>query len=187
VHLVGKLKTHALIAPMPSAQQLIDHFGLEPLPVEGGLFRQTWRAPVANAEDKPAGTCIMAMFTAEADSFSAMHRLPTAEIWHFYLGDAIELLLLHANGKSERIALGQDVLRGQRVQFVVPAGAWMGAHLLPGGSYALFGCTMAPGFTSPDYEGGEREALIARYPAEAQLIAKLTRLHAPTSRMPDGL
>lgn len=181
---------------MPSAQDLITHFQLEPLPVEGGLFRQTYRAAdtirdVAEsaryAADKPAGTCIIVMFTNDPDSFSAMHRLPTDEIWHFYLGDPIELLLLHADGRSERIGMGQDVLNGQQVQFVVPHDVWMGAHLRPGGAYAVFGNTMAPGFTSSDFEGIDRDALIARYPHEAELITRLTRLHAPTIRMPQGL
>ncbi len=181
--------------PTPTVEQLISHFQLEPLPVEGSLFRQTWRATdtihdvatsSAYAADKPAGTCIIVMFTADPDSFSTMHRLPTDEIWHFYLGDPIELLLLHADGRSERVVMGQDVLNGQRVQFVVPRGVWMGAYLLPGGAYAVFGNTMAPGFTSPDFEGVERETLIAQYPHEAKLITRLTRLHSDT-RMPKGL
>lgn len=180
---------------MPTPDQLISHFQLEPLPIEGSLFRQTYRAtdtisevaasPIY-AKDKPAGTAIVVMFTADPDSFSQMHRLPTDEIWHFYLGDPIELLLLHADGRSDHIVMGQDVLNGQCVQFVVPRGAWMGAHLLPGGAYAVFGNTMAPGFTSSDFEGVERDALIAQYPHEAELITRLTRLHSDT-RMPDGL
>jgi predicted cupin superfamily sugar epimerase len=166
------------------------------LPVEGGLFRQTYRAADTitdmvtsgrYAADKPAGTCIFALFTDDPDSFSALHRLPTDEIWHFYLGDPLELLLLHADGRSERIVMGQDILNGQRVQFVAPRDTWMGAHLLPGGAYALFGSTMAPGFTSSDYEGAGRDALITQYPHEAELITRLTRLHAPAIRMPDGL
>lgn len=179
----------------PSAQDVISLLQLQPLPVEGGLFRQTYRAaetisdvvaPGRYAPDKPAGTCIFALFTGDPDSFSAMHRLPTDEIWHFYLGDPIELLLLHEVGRSERIVMGQDILSGQRVQYVVPRGAWMGARLLPGGAYALFGNTMAPGFTSADFEGGERDMLIAQYPHEAELITRLTRLHHDT-HMPTGL
>jgi hypothetical protein len=179
----------------PSAQDIISLLQLEPLPVEGGLFRQTYRATdtisdvIASGRyttDKPAGTCIFALFTADLDSFSAMHCLPTDEIWHFYLGDPIELLLLHPGGRSERVVMGQDILNGQRVQFVVPRGAWMGAHLLPGGAYALFGNTMAPGFTSADFVGGVRDALIAQYPHEADRITRLTRLHND-KHMPDGL
>ncbi len=187
---------HNRAMPTSTVERLISHFQLEPLPVEGGLFRQTYRAaetisdvaasPIY-AKDKPVGTAIIAMFTDDPDSFSAMHRLPTDEMWHFYLGDPIELLLLHTDGHSEHVVMGQDVLNGQRVQFVVPNGAWMGAHLLPGGAFAVFGNTMAPGFTSADFEGAERTMLIAHYPHEAKLITRLTRTHAPTTRMPEGL
>ena len=61
-----------------------------------------------------------------------MHRLPTDELWHFYLGDPIELLLLYSDGSDELVILGQDVLAGQRIQTVVPAGTYMGARLRPG-------------------------------------------------------
>lgn len=180
---------------IPTAQDIIALLHLEPLPVEGGLFRQTYRsaetisdvaASGRYAAGKPAGTCIFALFTDDPDSFSAMHRLPTDEIWHFYLGDPIELLLLHPDGRSERVVMGQDLLKGQRVQFVVPRGAWMGAHLLPSGAYALFGSTMAPGFTSSDFEGADHDALVAQYPREAELITHLTRPHGDRP-MPGGL
>ena len=180
---------------MPTAQQLIAHFQLEPLPVEGSLFRQTYRAAdtinnVATSgvygNDKPISTCIIVMFTNDPDSFSVMHRLPTDEIWHFYLGDPIEMLLLHPDGTSQLVTLGQDVLGGQRVQFVVPRGVWMGAYLRSGGAYALFGNTMAPGFTSADFEGTNRDALVTQYPHEAARITHLTRPNSET-RMPEGL
>ena len=179
---------------MITTQDLIDRFHLERLPVEGILFRQTYRsrdtlADVAAsgryARDKPAGTCILAMFTDDPDSFSVMHRLATDEIWHFYLGDPIEMLLLHPDGRSQHVTLGHDIAHGQHVQFVVPRGAWMGASLAPGGAYALFGNTMAPGFTSADFEGAARAALIGQYPAEAEMIARLTRPGGET-RMPEG-
>ena len=180
---------------MPTAQQVISHFQLEPLPVEGSLFRQTYRAADTIADvaasrvydkDKPASTGIIVLFTDDPDSFSVMHRLPTDEIWHFYLGDPIELLLLHADGTSQHVTLGQDILNGQQVQFAVPRGVWIGACLRPGGAYALFGNTMAPGFTSADFEGIDRDALIAQYPHEAEHITRLTRPHGET-RMPEGL
>ena len=161
-------------------------FDLQPLPVEGGQFRQTWRGPV-NADGKPSGTCIYVLYTHDPDSFSAMHRLPTDEIWHFYLGDPLLLLLLFPNGASRRVTLGQDVQAGQHVQFTVPAGTWMGSRVLPGGEYGLAGCTMAVGFTNDDYQGGVRDALIAQYPNEGEYITQLTRLDAHVGRMPENV
>jgi hypothetical protein len=172
------------MARRPTAGELIDILGLEPLPVEGGRFLQSYRSshilsPEALGdryrEEKPAGTAIYYLITPERDGFSALHRLPTDEVFHFYLGDPVRTLLLYPDGRSEHVTLGPDILAGQRVQSTVPAGVWQGSFLEPGGAYALLGTTMAPGFTSSDYEGGDRAALIAAYPEEAELITRLTR------------
>lgn len=104
-----------------------------------------------------------------------MHRLPTDEVWHFYLGDPIELLLLHPDGSDALVILGTDVLGGHRVQFTVPSGAWMGARLRPGGEYGVYGNTMAPGFVPSDFERGARAALCCRWPEREELITALTR------------
>jgi predicted cupin superfamily sugar epimerase len=164
-------------------QAIIEALGLAPLPVEGGLFRQTWRS---DRSPEPAGTATYAALTDEPDSFSAMHRLPVDELWHFYLGDPVDLLLLHPDGSFTTPRLGSDVLGGQHPQLVVPAGTWMGASLAPGGRFALFGNTLAPGFHSGFYEGGDRDELSAGWPAVAGRIGELTRVGAERS-MPDGL
>lgn len=175
---------------MLTVDDLIELYHLEPLPVEGGLFRQIYLAPetvphtalpARYARDKPLGTAILYLFTIDPNSFSALHKLPSDEIYHFYLGDPVELLQLYPDGHSERIILGQDVLNGQHVQYVAPRAVWMGSSLLPGGHFALIGTTMAPGFTNDDYVGGEREALIEQYPHEAERITQLTRPGEPLS------
>ncbi len=173
-----------------NVQELIEIFDLEPLEVEGGFFAQTYksgeRAPQAGLPARyrgphPMATAILYLYTAAPGGFSALHRLPTDEIYHFYLGDPVEMLLLYPHGESQKVILGSDVLHGQRVQFVAPRGVWQGSHLLPGGKFALAGTTMAPGFENSDYEGGERDALIQQYPQEAGLIRELTRPDAPLS------
>ena len=167
-----------------TAETLIRKLGLEVLPLEGGHFRQTYRADetVAVAApdpehplQKPRSTAILYLLSAEPDSFSALHALPTDEIYHFYLGDPVELLLLKQDGASEVITLGQDVLHGQHVQFAVPAGVWQGSRLMPGGEFALMGTTMAPGFIEEDYIPGNRESLLEEYPGRVGLIRLLTR------------
>ena len=125
-----------------------------------------------------------ALFTDAADSFSALHKLPTDKIYHFYLGDPMELTLLHPDGRVEFVVLGQDVLHGQKIQHVVSRDVWQGSRLLPsrlrpGGAYALFGTTMAPGYHHTDYIGGDRDELIAHYPTAAEAIRRLTRPEAP--------
>jgi predicted cupin superfamily sugar epimerase len=163
-------------------EEVAERFGLEPLPVEGGWFRQVWRSPPA--APAPDGTAIVAMLTAAPDGFSQFHCLAVDELWHFYLGDPLELVLLEPGGASRHIILGPDVLAGQEVLVVVPAGVWMAARTL--GTWSLFGNTMAPGFTSDAYSGAEPEALLAGWPHEAEAIVALTRPGSPTE-MPPGL
>lgn len=152
---------------MLTAQRLIEALGLEPLPVEGGHFRETWRSQ--------AGSAIYYLLTDAPDSFSALHRLPSDEVYHFYLGDPVEMLMLHEDGRVESATLGQEILEGQRVQHVVPRGVWQGSRLRNGGRFALLGTTMAPGFDPKGYEAGLRDALVRNYPQAAEAIRSLTR------------
>jgi predicted cupin superfamily sugar epimerase len=169
-------------------QKLIEFFQLEPLPVEGGLYKQSYKAKTTLPEEvlpegcegpHPMGTVIYYFYTDDPDHFSAIHKLPLDETYHFYMGDPVEMLLLYPDGRSEHVILGHDVLNGQKVQFTVPRGVWQASHLLPGGQYALAGTTMSPGYADSDYLGGEREDMIRQYPKEADLIRTLTRPGAP--------
>jgi uncharacterized protein len=160
--------------PLPSADELARMYALEPLPLEGGLFRRTWAGP-QQPDGRPSGSAILLLLSADDGHFSAMHRLPRDEIWHFYLGEPVELLLLEPGGTSRLEVLGGQVNAGEHVQYVVPGRTWMGARVRPGGERALLGCTMAPGFTPADYEGGDEDDLCARYPLHADLIRALSR------------
>ncbi|MET7437567.1 cupin domain-containing protein [Streptomyces sp. NPDC005496] len=155
-------------------EDLIRHYGLEPIPREGGRFRQTWAGP-ERPDGRPEGTAIVALFTSAPDDFSALHRLPSDEIWHFYTGDPLDMLLLAPDGGVRSAVLGPDVLGGQQPQYTVPAGTWMGARVARGGAWSFLGCTMAPGFTYEGYEHGDAAELTARYPAEAARITALCR------------
>jgi predicted cupin superfamily sugar epimerase len=106
-----------------------------------------------------------------------MHRLKTDEMWHYYGGDPLELLVLHPDGTGEVVVLGPDVLTGQKVQYVVPGGSWQGARPLgkKGDAYSLFGDTLAPGFEYADFEMGYRDELQRKYPVQSAAIARLTR------------
>ncbi|MGD8395108.1 MAG: cupin domain-containing protein [Candidatus Eiseniibacteriota bacterium] len=156
--------------------------GLEPHPTEGGYLRVTFTSPIAvdaaalgppASGDRAAGSAVYYLVTRE--DFSALHRLRGPEIFHFYLGDALEMLQLHPDGAATRHRLGTDLAAGQRPQVLVPAGVWQGTRLLEGGRYALLGTTMCPGFDWRDFELGRREELVQRYPAERAAILALTR------------
>jgi predicted cupin superfamily sugar epimerase len=167
---------------MLTADELIAALELQPLPLEGGYFRETYRSPdrLAAASlpdhyrtDKALSTAIYYLLTPQ--TFSALHRLPTDEIFHFYLGSPVQMLQLRTDGQGQVMMLGPDVLGGQSLQIVVPRGVWQGSWLMPGGSYALLGTTMAPGFDFADYEAASAEHLIEAYPDYAELIHRLTR------------
>jgi hypothetical protein len=104
-----------------------------------------------------------------------MHVLDSHEIFHFYLGDPIEMLQLHPDGRSETYTLGPDLAAGQHVQLVVPAGVWQGTRLVGDGKVALLGCTVTPGFDFADYRSGCYAELAAKWPADAARIKALTR------------
>ena len=112
----------------------------------------------------------------EEETFSEMHVLASDEIFHFYLGDPVEMLLLYPSGQSLLLTLGPDLAAGQRPQILVPAGVWQGTRLVEGGKLALLGCTVTPGFDYADYESGRYAELAAKWPAEAERIRKLARM-----------
>jgi len=158
----------------PTVEALVRRFELEPLPLEGGLFRQTWVGE-PDTQGRPVGTAIIVLLAAEGGHFSAMHRLPIDETWYFQLGDPIELLLLDPGGEGRVVTLGPGVLGGHELQVTVPAGTWMGARVADAGQWSLFATSMAPGFLPADYESGEADSLAAAYPAHEALIRALCR------------
>ncbi|HEU5453960.1 MAG TPA: cupin domain-containing protein [Terriglobales bacterium] len=164
-------------APLTAAD-VIRLLKLQPLPIEGGYFRETYRSAdslEAPRYGSPRSFASAIYFLLTPDSFSSLHRLRTDEVYHFYLGDPAELLLLHGDGKSERVLLGHDLSAGHQAQYVVPRGVWQGSRVLPGGGFSLLGTTMAPGFDPRDFEHGTRRELLGAYPAQPELIRSLTR------------
>jgi predicted cupin superfamily sugar epimerase/mannose-6-phosphate isomerase-like protein (cupin superfamily) len=177
------LGTLSALAANPTAEQLIARLKLELIPGEGCWFAPTYRSP--EAIEGPAASHVAgkhfgysAIYALETRrDFSALHRLVTDELWHFYGGSPVEMLLLYPDGHGETVVIGADVLSGQRPQFLVPRGVWQGSRPLVDspGSYSFFGTTLTPGFEYSDYEQGYREELQAAYPAFAGRIRELTR------------
>lgn len=132
--------------------------------------------PARYAGPRSFGTAIYYLLTAE--TFSAMHRLASDEIFHFYLGDPVEMLQLFPDGSGRIVTLGQDLQEGMRPQVVVRKGVWQGSRLVSGGRFALLGTTVAPGFDFADYEHGRRADLLRSHPAFRDLILSLTSTDA---------
>jgi predicted cupin superfamily sugar epimerase len=158
---------------LPEVEALIEHYKLEPMPVEETLFISTYRSYQEFGDGKPCGTAIIALYCDEPRSVSLFHKLPVDEVWHFYGGDPLRLVLLYPDSSSKDVIMGTDPPKGHYVQFVVPAGVWQAGHMVAGGRYSLFGCTMAPGFTDDMFEGGIRDQLIDVYPDRANDINML--------------
>ncbi len=162
-----------------TVQEIIALLNLEPLPEEGGFFRQSYKSaekishnalPARYRQDMAFGTAIYFLLTP--NSYSAMHRLNTDEIFHFYLGDPVEMLLLYPNGSGEVFTLGNNLQAGMRPQKLVPQYVWQGTKLATPEEhgFALLGTTMSPGFEWDGFELGQYNALVKQYPHFRKLI-----------------
>lgn len=167
---------------MISASQIVATLNLKRIPLEGGHFVETYRSaehiPKEALSESYSGTRPYATaiyYLLKPDTFSAMHRLHGDEIYHFYLGDPVEMLQIWPDGSARIRSLGLDILNGMELQVVVPGGVWQGCRLSPGGKFALLGTTMAPGFDPADYEHARRDELIKFCPDAQDLIRALTR------------
>ncbi len=165
---------------MEAAQYWIERLSLQPHP-EGGWYRQTYQAPLLLPQsalpgypgDRAASTAIY--FLLAGDQFSALHRLRSDEVWHFYAGSALVVHVIEPDGAYREILLGSNADSGEHFQAVVSAGCWFGSSLRHRERYALVGCTVAPGFDFADFEMARRNDLTARYPQHRTIIERLTR------------
>jgi predicted cupin superfamily sugar epimerase len=159
-----------------TAEEFKTLLNLQPHPIEGGWYRRTYTA--AGTVDLERGTRKLGTaiyYLLEPGTFSEMHVLDSDEIFHYYLGDPVEMLQLYPDGRSALVTLGPDLAAGQHVQLVVPAGVWQGTRLIGDGKVALLGCTVTPGFDFADYRNASYEELAAKWPREAARIRALTR------------
>ena len=159
-----------------TAAEIIELLQLAPHPVEGGHFRRTYTSKLTVELDRgqrAAGTAIY--YLLEPGTFSEMHVLTSDELFHFYLGDPVEMLQLWPDGTSKVVTLGPDLGAGQHVQLLVPAGVWQGTRLIGNGKVALLGCTVTPGFDFADYRNASYDELVEKWPEAAERIRALTR------------
>ncbi|APA86614.1 cupin domain-containing protein [Paraburkholderia sprentiae WSM5005] len=169
------------------ADQLIRRFDLKPHP-EGGFFAETYRSstrvlragePRAADDTRSASTAIYYLLCDGAHS--AWHRIRSDEVWHFYAGEPLLVHVLDESDVSGALVthrLGNPLTHADTVcQAVVPAGSWFAAECADPASFALVGCTVAPGFEFSEFELADVDALKARHPRHAQLIGRLRPAH----------
>lgn len=156
-----------------TVSEVIKTLDLIPLPGEGGMYRCIYTGK-EGADGRAAYSSIYYLLTE--NSFSHMHRLKTDEIYHYYMGEGLELLLLYPDGTKELRSLGPDLIKGERPQLLVPAGVWQGSRIASGFGghmgYCLAGTTMSPGYRDEDYEHGNLEYLCRSYPQAEKEIKR---------------
>lgn len=166
-----------------TAKELIEKLELTPLPSEGGYYRETYRCdmPKVGAKEfginanssRNASTAILFLIIPE--SFSALHKVRSDEIFHFYGGDPAEMIQIDQQGRLTRFTLGNRIDQGEIPQIVVKRGVWQALRLKDGGKWALTGTTVAPGFEFEDFEMGAREELLKQFPQHRTDIIRFSR------------
>jgi len=165
---------------MHKVEYWIKHLELLPHP-EGGYYKETYRSSETIASvalpdrfegDRSFSTAIY--FLLRSEDRSVFHRIKSDEVWHFYQGSLLLIYVLQEN-ELKIIKLGSDVEKGESLQVVIPANCWFGAHVAQQNSFALCGCTVAPGFDFRDFEMADRQDLLKKYPGFEKEIIRLTR------------
>jgi hypothetical protein len=146
-----------------TAEEISNILGLEPLPLEGGMWVQTLKDENSTS----------IYYLLSENNFSAMHRLQTVEIYHYYAGAPAQMLLLNPDGKIEEPVLGSDLDSGHRPQIIVEPGVWQGSGTT--GEWTLLGTTMAPPYSQEIFQLADREELLKGWPDRKKRIHELTR------------
>lgn len=166
---------------MITAKLIIEKLELAPHP-EGGYYKETYRSddifpitalPNRYTGDRCAATAIF--YLLEAGDFSALHQVQSDELFHFYLGGPVEILVISPDKKAETAVIGPDIIAGHRPQFLVPKGSIQGLRPCAGVPFALLGATVSPGFDFADFALIPRTEVIDDFPSHAEFITGLTR------------
>ncbi len=156
----------------PNAEKIIRQLGLIPLEGEGGMYAEVYRSsefidktslPQRYSSKRCFYSSIYYLITK--DNFSRLHKIKSDEVYHFYYGDSVEMINLFQDGSYKMLILGQDIFCGEKMQHLVAADVCQGARLKNGGSFALLGTTVSPGFEFEDFTPAsqQKEALLKKY------------------------
>ncbi|HTK87190.1 MAG TPA: cupin domain-containing protein [Nitrospiraceae bacterium] len=159
------------IAYMETAKQIIEMLGLKRHPT-CGFVAETYRSrqhiprealSVSYEGSRPFGSVLYFLVTPETQI--RLHRIRSDQMYHHYLGEPLEVLLLYPGGTGEIKVVGSELTAGMRPQLFIPGGTFHISRLRAGNTFALLGTTEWPGFELPDLELGDPDKLMADYPA----------------------
>lgn len=165
-----------------TVETLVKELDLLPHP-EGGFYKETYRSEgiISNSclspdfkGDRNMATGIY--FLIEKGNFSALHKIKSDETWHFYYGDALEVIEINEEGNLTITKIGSNLSNGETFQYTVKANTWFGSRVSGNGNFSLVGCTVYPGFDFNDFELANRKNLIHLFPLHKNIIAELTRV-----------
>jgi uncharacterized protein len=117
--------------------------------------------PPPFAEGRPTGSALYFMVTPDAPVRLHIHN---DQLYHYYLGDPIDVLMLHADGTTQRAVVGPDLRAGQCLQLLIPGNTFHTARIVGGRRWFLGASTEWPGVEPADVEIGDVDALGAKYP-----------------------
>lgn len=138
------------------------------------------------ARSGPLGSALYFLVTPKSPV--RLHRIRNDQLYHYYLGDPLELFLLHSDGASERVIIGPDLRGGARVQLLIPGDTFHTARVLGSGQLFLGASTEWPGVVPADVEIGDLEQLAQNYPEvahEIRLIAASAPNASPSGKLPE--
>ena len=149
---------------------------------EGGYFSETYRSkekirkihlPKRFSGYRHFSTAIYYLLTG--NDFSCFHRLNADEVWHFYSGSSLILYVISPKGNLKKIVLGNESENTVH-QYTFKHNHWLAGEVSDKNSYSFVGCTVSPGFEYEDFEPGQRNDLIKKFPRHRDIIKKFTRI-----------
>ena len=162
---------------MQTISSIIENLKMLPHP-EGGYFAEFYRSSESFSPPDFEGNRAYATsiyFLLEKGQFSALHKIKSDEIWHFYLGHPLEIIEIEPNGKLIKTKLGQNMTNGEVLSYVVKAGNWFGSRPLEGSDFSLVGCTVSPGFDFSDFKMPPKAYFLDIFPQHKTLIEEMCR------------
>ena len=168
------------------AQELINYFGMKPLPVEGTYFINTYISEAKTEAGGPAGTAGLGLYLKDPISISTTHVLEFDEVWHFYEGDPIALYEFHEDGTARTITLGSNIAAGQVMQHTIKAGVVQAGEVAAGGEWSFYSCTMSPGFIGTCFRGVTKAELAGKYKGYEEIIERIGVPDGHDTKMPSG-
>ena len=164
-----------------TVETLVKKLDLLPHP-EGGYYKETYRSEgtidkACLSPDFSGGRNLATgiYFLIEKGNFSALHKIKSDETWHFYYGDALEVVEINEQGILTITKIGNNLQNGEIFQYTVKANTWFGSRVSGKGDFSLVGCTVYPGFDFNDFELAKQLDLIHLYPRHHTIIKELTR------------